>query len=197
MQLYYNLSSPYARKARVAVHEKGLADRVTFIETDPWADPPDLLAVTPLSKVPVLVTEDGTVIAESDAIVQALDLMGHGGRLLPDGRGRIEVLARAGLCQGLIDASFIAVLEARRPAAMRWGDWVSRQRNAVERTLTRAAAFTLNPQRFDMGDIALACALSYLDFRHPDLPWRTRHQALAAWCDAVSRRPSMQATKPA
>lgn len=200
VKLFFNQTSPYARKARVAVHEKGLGNRVQFVETDPWANPPELLAVTPLSKVPALVLGDGSTVAESDAIMQVLDMLGEKGpRLLPaeDGAARIEALARAGLCQGLIDASFIAVLENRRPATGRWDDWVQRQRGAVQRTLARIAQqFRPMPERFDIGDIGLAVALGYLDFRHPDLIWRTDHPALADWYDRASRRPSMQATRP-
>jgi glutathione S-transferase len=201
VKLFFNQTSPYARKARVAVHEKGLAGRVQFVETDPWANPPELLAVTPLSRVPALVLGDGSIVTESDAIIQVLDLLGETApRLLPveDGAARIEALARAGLCQGLIDASFIAVLENRRPAAGRWDDWVQRQRGAVERTLARIAQqFRPVSGRFDIGDIGLAVALGYLDFRHPDLIWRKNHPALADWSDRVAQRPSMQATKPA
>jgi glutathione S-transferase len=199
VKLFFNQTSPYARKARVAVHEKGLGARVQFIETDPWANPPELLAVTPLSKVPALVLGDGSTVTESDAIIQVLDLLGEGPRLLPvEGAARIEALTRAGLCQGLIDASFIAVLEQRRPAAGRWDDWVQRQRDAALRTLMCIAQqFRLVPGRFDIGDIGLACALGYLDFRHPDLAWRKAHPRLAEWYDRIAERASMQATKPA
>lgn len=201
MKLFFNQTSPYARKARIAVHEKGLSNRVQFVETDPWTNPPELLAVTPLSKVPVLVLGDGSTVTESDAIIQVLDMLGEkASRLLPaeDGAARIDALARAGLCQGLIDASFIAVLENRRPATGRWDDWVQRQRGAVQRALSRIAQqFQPAAERFDIGDIGLAVALGYLDFRHPDLTWRKDHPQLADWYDRMARRPSMQATKPA
>lgn len=198
MKLFFNQTSPYARKARVAVHEKGLAGRVQFVETDPWISPPELLAVTPLSKVPALVLGDGRTVTESDAIIQVLDMLGDGAPLLPpEGDMRIEALTRAGLCQGLIDASFIAVLEQRRPAGGRWNDWVQRQRDAVQRTLARIAQqFEPVSGRFDTGDIGLACALGYLDFRHSDLAWRKAHPGLAGWYDRVAERSSMQATRP-
>lgn len=197
MKLFFNKTSPYARKVRVAVLEKNLVGRVDFVETDPWASPADLLAVTPLSKVPALLTDDGQVVTESDSIIQVLDLLGNGPLLLPaDPAARINTLARAGLCQGLIDASFISVIEGRRPTVGQWVDWVQRQRNAVERALVHANGFSLSPQRFDLGDIALAAALGYLDFRLADLPWRKQYPALAAWYDVAALRPSMQATRP-
>jgi glutathione S-transferase len=200
VKLFFNQTSPYARKARVAVHEKALVSRVQFVETDPWADPPELLAVTPLSKVPALVLGDGSTVTESDAIIQVLDLLSdEGPRLLPpEGAARIAALGRMGLHQGLIDASFIAILEKRRPAAGQWDDWVRRQRSAVQRALERIAQqFSPVSGRFDIGDIGLACALGYLDFRHPDLAWRKAYPALADWYDQMAQRPSMQATKPA
>ncbi|WP_341897017.1 glutathione S-transferase N-terminal domain-containing protein [Ferrovibrio terrae] len=198
MQLFFNATSPYARKARVAVLEKGLAGRVTFVETDPWASPAELVALNPLSKVPTLVTDTGAVVTESDGIIQVLDMLGgHPYLLPPDGPARMELLVRSGLCQGLIDASFIAVIERRRPAAGQWDDWVARQRSAVIRSLAHiATSFVLSPARFDLGDIALACALGYLDYRHPDLPWRQQYPAMAAWQDTADQRPSMIATSP-
>jgi glutathione S-transferase len=70
---------------------------------------------------------------------------------------------------------------------------VSRQHRAIARTLDIVAPVD---DRFDLGDIALACALAYLDFRLPEIVWRCAHRTLAAWLDEVGRRPSMQATAP-
>ena len=198
MKLYYNLTSPYARKARVAVHECGLAGRVQFVETDPWAEPAELLAATPLSKVPTLVLADGRRVTESDTIAQVLDTLGPAPRLLPgDPAARTAVLARSALAQGLIDASFICALEARRPAEHCWPDWVARQHRAIARTLAAMEAeLDAPPERFDLGDIGWAVGLSYLDLRLPSLDWAARHPGLAAWLQAAARRPSMQATRP-
>jgi glutathione S-transferase len=104
-----------------------------------------------------------------------------------------RLMARVALMQGLIDAAFATVIERRRPAERRWDDWVSRQHRAIARTLDIVAPVD---DRFDLGDIALACALAYLDFRLPEIAWRRAHPGLGAWLDSVSRRPSMQVTKP-
>lgn len=191
MKLYFNKTSPYARKVRVVAHEKRLADRLTWRETDPWADPLDLHETTPIGKVPALVTDDGTLVTESIAIAQHLDRAGSGAALSDGGA---HILARLGLTQGLIDASFAIVIEARRPVDRQWIDWTDRQRRAVERTLPRLA---VPPEgRFDLGDIGLAVALAYLDFRLKDIRWRPARPDLAGWLDRVAERPSMRATRP-
>lgn len=193
MKLFFNKPSPYARKARVVAHEKGLIDRIEMIEVDPWFDPPELIAANPLSKVPALLTDDGTLITESTTIGVYLDGIGPGRSLVTGERWR--VMARVALAQGLIDAAFISVIEGRRPADRQWSDWTARQRRAIERALpVFAPAYLSESDRFDLGDIALACGLAYLDFRLADLPWRAQHPHLAQWLDRVNQRPSMRAT---
>lgn len=192
MKLYYNRPSPYGRVTLVVVHEKKLLDRVELIQADPWIDPPALIAVTPLSKVPALVTDDGVLITESMAICAYLDEVGPPPRLL--GGERAPILSRLGLAQGIIDAAFITVIERRRPPELQWPDWIARQRRALERTLAVLAAPPAS--RFDLGDVTLACGLAYMDFRLPEIPWRSSHPGLAEWIDRVKQRPSMEATKP-
>jgi glutathione S-transferase len=175
MKLYTNRPSPYGRKVLIAAHEKSLMKRITLFQIDPWS----------------LVTDDGAVITDSTIISEYFDAIGHGRALIGD--DRFEVMARAALMQGLIDAAFAIVIERRRPTERRWDDWVSRQHRAIARTLEMVAPVD---DRFDLGDIALACALAYLDFRLPEIAWRCAHRTLAAWLDEVGRRPSMQATAP-
>lgn len=189
MKLYFNKPSPYARKVRVVAHEKSLIDRLELHEVDPWADPPDLLAATPLGKVPALLMEDGTLLTESTAICQYFDAIGQGPKLM--GGETWRVMARVGLAQGLIDASFAIVMERRRAAGQQSADWIARQSRAIERSLPRAA---VADGRFDLGDITLACALAYMDFRLPEFPWRGSHPALALWLDHTKQRPAMIAT---
>jgi glutathione S-transferase len=190
MKLYYNPPSPYARKVLVAAHEKGLMERIELLPTDPWKDPPELLAATPVGKVPALLTADGTLIVESTTIAEYLDEVGEAPRLVAG--DRTAVMARTALAQGLIDASFGIVIERRRPKERQWSEWLDRLRRAVDRTLPRLAP---SGEGFDLGDISLACGLAYLDFRLPEIPWRSAHPALAGWLDQVSHRPSMRATK--
>ena len=191
MKLYYNGPSPYARKVMVAIHEKGLTDRIEPVLVDPWEDPPVLTDIAPIGKVPALLTDGGAVISESTTIGEYLDRLDSGVPLIGGDWG--DVMSRAALGQGIIDAAFTSVIEGRRPADKRWSDWIARQRRAIERALPKARTAG---RRFDLGDIALACGLAYMDFRLPEIAWREKHSGLAAWLDAANRRPSMQATKP-
>lgn len=191
MKLFHNPPSPYGRKVLVTAHEKGVLDRLEIAPVDPWQDPPDLLTATPLAKVPALVTPDGSLIPESTAICGYLDGLEPATRLT--GNDPL-LLARVGLAQGLIDAAFALVLEGQRPAGKRWQPWIDRQSRALERTLRAVAA--VDPERFDLGDISLACALAYLEFRLPEIGWREPRPDLAGWLDGVKRRPSMRATEP-
>lgn len=192
MKLYVNPPSPYARKVVVAAHELNLADRLTLVKCDPWSDPQELTAATPLCKVPALVTAGGMLIVESSTICEYL--LDQAGKSQADGSGQFEVLARAALAQGLMDAAFDSVIEKRRPEERQWPEWEERQYRAITRTLPTIA---VPPEgRFDLGDLSFACALAYLDFRIPDLPWRRVRGDLATWLDSVSDRPSMAASRP-
>ncbi|MEP7156842.1 MAG: glutathione S-transferase N-terminal domain-containing protein [Betaproteobacteria bacterium] len=195
MKLFINQTSPYARKARVVAHETGAV--ITLVDVDPWNDPPELLAVSPLSKVPVLVAENDLVLTESDTITRYLAALDTSHKLLPaDALAQNEMAARTAMAQGMIDAAFDAVIEKRRPAVNQWPEWVERQRRAVRRGLEWVATQPHTTNRFDLGDVSLACLLGYLDFRHPTLAWRVAHPGLAAWFDQVSQRPSLAATNP-
>jgi glutathione S-transferase len=193
MLLYLNPPSPYARKVVVVAHEVGLAEKIEILKFDPWTDPEGLIEVTPLCKVPVLRAKTGEIFVESSTICEFL--MEAAGQPLPAAASeRFEILRRAALAHGMMDAAFVSVIEKRRPQEKQWQDWVVRQRRALVRTLP-----TLElppPERFDLGDITLACTLAYLDFRLDDLPWRNKRPDLSHWLDDVSQRSSMIATAP-
>jgi glutathione S-transferase len=190
MRLFYNRPSPYARKVLVFIHEKKLAEAVELVAVDPWKDPEGLLAATPLAKVPALLTDDGLLISESTLICQYLDTAGGGETIAG---GEPSLLSRAGLAHGLMDAAFQIVIERRRPPERQWQGWIDRQQRAIERAVP---LLTPGSDRFDLGDITLACALAYLDFRLPEIAWRSWSPRLARWLDEVAVRPSMHATMP-
>lgn len=198
MRLYVNKPSPYARKVLALLHEKGALDRVEVVNADPWANPADLLAATPLAKVPALVTDGGWVLPESWAIADYLDTVLPGPRLLPDepeARGRELRLAALG--QGVTDAAFSAVIEGRRPEGERSPGWVERQKAAILRALpVLEGEVPALSARFGLGALTVAVALDYLDFRHAALAWGERAPALREWFDGVRQRPSMRATDP-
>jgi glutathione S-transferase len=192
MQLYYNVTSPYTRKVRIVLHEKGLFDSTEQILVDPWADPAALHAAVPVGRVPALVTGDGLVLSESTTICDYLDSLPGGPSLV--GEDRWKVMARVAVAQGIIDASFAIAIEARRPEALRSAETVARHKRAILRIL---AGTEVKDGRFDLGDISLAAALGYLDLRVQDVDWRKARPDIATWFATASERPSLQATKPA
>ena len=198
MKLFLNKASPYARLVQVVAHEKGLSEDIELAWTDPWASEQPLLAVTPYSKVPVLIAEDGLPLTESACICDYLDGRGAGERLLPAAGGaRLIVLRKVALGRGLIDAAFGAVILNRFAAAETksvLGDrWRASAARAVQ-SLDDDMTLSLGP---DLGDLTIAVALSYLDFRMSDLKWRTLAQRLSHWYERLATRPSMIATEPA
>lgn len=191
MKLYYNVTSPYTRKVRIVLYEKGLFDVTEQILVDPWTDPAALHAAVPVGRVPALVTDDGLVLSESTTICDYLDTLPSGASLI--GKDRWPVMARVAVAQGIIDASFAIAIEARRPEALRSAETVARHKRAILRILASAEA---KDGRFDLGDISLATALGYLDLRVQDVDWRKTRADIAGWYATVSQRPSMIATNP-
>ncbi|HMI95271.1 MAG TPA: glutathione S-transferase [Micropepsaceae bacterium] len=201
MQLFYSPNSPYARKARIIIHELGLAPRVEEMLVSLPADA-KLRAVNPLGKIPALVLDDGSVIYDSPVICEYLDDLGQG-KFFPragffrEAQGRWRALTLQALGDGLADAVVRRNQEMRSPEGRRSPEVVARQTAAIEGAFAvadRAAAkFPVEPT---IGEIAIACAIGYLDLRVPSDGWRDRYVQLARWLDGFSQRPSVQATKP-
>ena len=201
MKLFLNKASPFARLVLVVAAEKRLSKRIELIWTDPWASEPALLEVTPFAKVPVLVAEDGKPIVESTCICDYLDGVGAGPALLPKTeKARLKVLRKYGLGRGLIDAAFGVVIEKRyhpgeaKPVLLeRWSAAIERGIGALEKNETLSPGETEAP---DMGDLGIAVALSYMDFRLTEVEWRAPAPRLAAWFERMALRPSMTSTAP-
>lgn len=197
MKLYLNKASPYARLVQVVAHEKGLANELELVWTDPWASEEKLLAVTPFSKVPVLIAEDGLPLVESACICDYLDERGAGPQLMPgSGEPRLTALRKLGAGRGLIDVAFGAVIQKRFGGAAEKSTLIERWRVSVARAieaLDNDGTLSFKP---DLGDLAIAVALSYVEFRMSDLRWRARAPRLSGWYERVSARPSMMATVP-
>lgn len=197
MQLFISPNSPYARKTRVTVLEKRLSDRVEMIVTDPFEPNAALRAANPLHKVPTLVTDNGQTLHDSRVICGYLDAVGSGPRLSPNGPDIWRHETAVSLCDGILDSLFAMVMERRRPKAQQAPEWQERRLTAINASCdmveTDLAPFE-GP--LTLAQIGLGVALSYLDFRTPDINWRTGRPRLAAWFDPFARRPSMQATQP-
>ena len=201
MKLYHSTTSPYVRKVMVAAIELGLADRIELVpaKVSPIVRTAPVIADNPLGKLPTLVADDGMVLFDSRVIAEYLDALVGGGRLIPaSGAERWNALTDQALADGLLDAGLLERYETSlRPADKLWPEWRDGQHDKVMKALDRlertAAGFA---PRVDIGTIAAACALAYLDFRFPDLGWRTGRPQLAGWYAVFATRPAMTATAP-
>jgi len=203
MKLRHSPTSPFVRKVMVLAHEVGLAARIETVPTAPGADEATLARDNPLGKVPALVANDGTVLYDSPVICEYLDSLGDGVRAFPAaGAARWTALCRQALADGILDAAVLRRYEEMRPAARQSAEWIDRQRRKLTRGLDAleadaAAGRLADPAgAFSIGDIAVACALGYLDLRYPGEDWRNGRPALAAWYAEAAKRPSMTATAP-
>ena len=178
-------ASPFARKVRIAASLLGLANQIEVrpANADDVAD--TLRKENPLGKLPVLIAEDGTTIYDSPVIVEYLDLLAGGGRVIPrETPARFDVLRLQALCDGLLDACLLLVYENRyRPADKHVQSWIDRQNEKITRGMNVLEAappkLTIPP---DVGQIALACLLGYRDLRF-GCTWRKDHPKLLAWHD--------------
>ncbi|WP_334064875.1 glutathione S-transferase [Limimaricola cinnabarinus] len=199
MKLLTSPASPFARKVRIVLHETGQADEVTEIAaaTDPFGDPVDVIHANPLGKIPALVRDDGPALYDSRVITRYLDARA-GGRLYPEAR-IWEVLTLEATADGIMDAALAMVLELRlRAEGERSPRWIEGQWRKVERGLDAIEDRWISHLggQLDMGQIAVACALGYLDLRHGTRDWRAGRPQLSAWADRFAARDSMIATAP-
>lgn len=202
MKLFHSPSSPFVRKCLVVAIELGLEDRIERTRVSPSVAnrEPELEAANPLGKVPALQAEDGSWIYDSAVICEYLDALA-GGRMLPAaGPARWRVLTMQALADGALDAAVLLRYEqALRPEPLRWDVWQAGQRakivGAVDR-LEREIGNVPDADTPDLGLVAVGCLLGYLDFRYPDIGWRTDRSALAAWYERFAERPAMRATVP-
>ena len=199
MKLYTSPASPFGRKVKVTLIETGQLTETEIVDvtTTPMQPDADVIAANPAGKIPALLREDGPAIHDSRVICRYLDARAGAG-LYPDSR-LWEVLTLEALADGMLEAALAMVYERRfRSGAQVMPDWIEAQWARVQRSLDAVEGRWMAhlSGRPDAGQIALACALGYLDFRHPDRDWRSDHAALTAWSDRFAARDSMRATVP-
>ncbi len=192
-------ASPFVRKIRIAAGVLGLEQDITIEPADTTAPSDTVRQQNPIAKIPTLVLEDGTTLFDSRVILEYLDHRAGGGRIIPkDAPARFAALRLQALADGILDASILLVYEGRwRPAERHEPKWVEHQAGKVARGLAALEAAPPglgNPP--DVGQITVACALGYRDFRF-DGSWRKDHPRLVAWLDGFAARvPAFAATKP-
>jgi glutathione S-transferase len=200
MKLLGTLTSPYARKARVVLAEKKID--FEWVIDSPNDPNTSVTRYNPLARIPVLVLDDETALFDSPVIVEYLDNLAPNNKLFPQpSRERLQVKRWEALADGVLDAAVACRMEQMRPAGERSKKWMDDNRKVIGAAL-EAMARDLGEQPWCMGtpftfaDIAVGCALGYLDFRFPDIDWRGRHTNLGKLHDKLMQRPSFADTVP-
>jgi glutathione S-transferase len=196
LKLIYSPFSPFARKVRVVLAEKGLEEQVEGLVVDPMLDPPALTDHNPISQVPALILADGTALFDSPVICGYLDSLSEAPRLLPSGDDHWRVRRAEASADGIMELAVKLRQEALRPESHRSPDYIARWRRCAVRALD-ALERTEGSGGLDLGEIALVVALDYVDFRQPDLDWRAGRPNLLARWRRLEARPSFRATAPA
>lgn len=192
--------SPYARKVRIALAEKGIPfELVTEV---PWDSTTTTPKFNPLEKLPVLICDDGSTVYESRFIMEYLELKHPEVPMLPrDIDGIIAAKRLEVLCDGICDALILSFFERQRAAAAQSAEWMARQRRKVDGGLREMARLVGERDyavgdKFGLGDIAVATVMGYIGVRWPDLGVRDTHPNLARFSDRMEQRPSLKGSRP-
>lgn len=198
MKLITSYTSPFGRKVRIVLAEK----RIEYQLAEDNSADSDVAALNPLGKVPVLLLDDGRMLYDSRVIVDFLDHSSPVGKLIPsDHRQAINIKRREALADGINDAAELIRQEQLRPAALQSAEWISHQQAKIDRALAHIDT-DLNDKKwwgsdlFSLADVALGCALAYLEFRLPHLNWPARYPRLLKFYSKLEERPSFMETIP-
>jgi len=203
MKLIGSNTSPYVRKVRIVMAEKKLD--YAFVLEDVWSEQTRIVDANPLGKIPCLIMEGGEALFDSRVIVEYLDTLSPVGKLIPPvGRERAEVKTWEALADGVMDAALLARMEAvwdKRTEAQRSQAWIDRQLGKISASLNAMSAGLGDKPHcaglhMSLADIAVACALGYLDFRFPQIGWRNEHPSLVRLLEKLEQRPGFADTVP-
>ena len=201
MKLIGSHASPFVRKARIVLAEKKIDYQ--FVLEDVWSPGTSIHTFNPIGKVPCLVMEDGEAVFDSRVICEYVDTLSPVGKLIPQsGRERVEVRCWEALADGVLDAAVLIRLEStQRDAAGRSDAWVARQQRKIDEGVSAISrGLAGNPwcanNHYSLADIAVGCALGYLDFRMPELNWREKFPNLEKHYAKLSQRQSFVDTIP-
>ncbi len=194
MKLFHAPASPFARKVMACAVARGIEGRITLVSAT--GESADLAAANPLGKLPCLVTDDGVALYDSRVICEFLDTEGNVFPMFPAHGLRFRALRLQALGDGISDAAVLRRGEQGRPSESARDAVIATQQSKIRRSLDVLESDT-PAQHVDIGTIAVACALGYLDLRFPAEPWREGRPKLAAWYEAVMQHPCLAQTKPA
>ena len=198
-QLISATPSPYARKVRIALAEKGLP--FELLTEVPWDSTTRTPRYNPLEKLPILLLDDGTSVYESSYILQYLELKHPQVPLVPkDIDGHLAARKLEVLCDGVCDAVVLSLFEKMRAGGAS-PEWLARQRRKIVGGMAEMARLVGQRQwavgeTFSLGDIAVGTATGYVSLRYPDLNWRAPHPQLAMFSDRLAQRQSFKDSAP-
>jgi glutathione S-transferase len=202
MKLTFSPASPFARKVRIAAIELGLIDRIEFVPATVLPGQPNeqyAHDINPLKKLPALILDNGDVVLDSYVIVEYLDELAGGGKLIPaSGPGRWKVKSDHSLLQGMLDSMLLCRYEKMvRPQGLQWQAWTDdhwhRAWIGMARFENQADVLS---RPIDIVQIALVCVLGYADFRFADCGWRKAYPKLDAFHQKMLERPSIKVSVP-
>jgi glutathione S-transferase len=199
MKLHWSPRSPFVRKVMIVAHELELVDRLACVRTVAATTRPhaELMRDNPLSKIPTLVLDDGTVLYDSRVICEYLDGLSRTRKLFPsESKARMTALRRQAMGDGALDFLLLLRDERLRPAPspVHVAAYSAKKAAVLDAFEREAEALADTP--FDIGHIGIGGALCYLDFRYADEPWRDDHPRIARWHAEFCARPSVRATEP-
>lgn len=200
-KLIVSLTSPYARKVRIAALEKKI-DFEMVVDV-PWNDDTGVPQKNPLGKVPVWLTSDGEAIYDSRVITEYLETIASI-KLFPDNPiERIKVKQIESLADGIMDASLCLFAERKkRPKELQHQWWIDRQFGKVHRGLVELEKILGDEMyfygtEFSVADIAVISALGYIGLRFSeDFTWSDQYPTLARFYSSMMRRQSVKETVP-
>jgi glutathione S-transferase len=202
MKLTFSPASPFARKVRIAAIELGLINRIELVTVKVAPTEPNdqyMHDINPVKKLPALILDNGDVIVDSYVIVEYLDELAGGGKLIPaSGPTRWQVKTNHSILQGMLDSMLLCRYESvLRPQDLRWQAWSDDHWNRVVQGMAHfeRKADVLNGP-FDVAQINLVCVLGYADFRFPEHDWRKTNPKLAAFHEKLLQRPSVSVSLP-
>ena len=203
MKLIGNFTSPFVRKVRIVAAEKRIEYEWELMS--PWAPTSRVAEFNPLGQIPALILDDGTALFDSRVICEFLDNVSPIAKMLPQGnRERIEVKCWEALADGIMEGGILARLEGKRPQkSEQSAEWIERQMakvqrglDAMEADLTKATGPWCCGTAFTLADVAIAACTGFLDFRYPDLDWRSERPQLTRLTERLAERPSVAETVP-
>lgn len=203
-RLYMNTGSPFARKARILIREKGMLADTSEIIISPMASAVELTSVNPISQIPTLQLPDGSALTDSTLMAHWLEAhIPHGPVLYPKGELYWRVLKHEVLAVGMLEMLVKMVLETRRPEGERSASWLKRWQENLFRALSHAEEILANPDEggfgsgaYDGAQMTLGIALTYINFRFPDLEWKNQFPLLCDFCDDIEKRQTFIDTYP-